>query len=78
MAIGDAVKAPAKIAGRVFQWEKNHVGQQHGQMCATFQGADRYGAIVLQPNPGFNPKQVGCRARSCSDCSPKKTIDVMG
>jgi hypothetical protein len=58
---GDAVKASAKIAGRVFQWEKNHVGQQHGQMCATFQGAERYGAIVLQPKPGFNPKQVGRR-----------------
>ena len=66
--IGDAVKASAKIAGRVFQWEKNHVGQQHGQMCATFQGTDRYGAIVLQPKPGFNPRQVGCReAKVTSD-----------
>ena len=53
-----AVKQGAKIAGRVYQAPKNHVGRAPPEQCFTFQGPTRFGAVVLTQIAGFNPKLV--------------------
>lgn len=42
----------------MYDFTQNHVGQQEGLLCFTFQGSDRFGAIVLQPTATFDPKKV--------------------
>ena len=53
-----AVKQGAKIAGRVYEAPRNHVGRAPPQLCFTFQGPTRFGAVVLTQIAGFNPKLV--------------------
>ena len=53
-----AVKQGAKVAGRVYEAPRNHVGRAPPQQCFTFQGPTRFGAVVLTQIAGFNPKLV--------------------
>lgn len=53
-----AVKASGRVVPRVYSATLNHFQPQAPEACLSLRGPDRFGAIVLEPKTGFNPRKV--------------------